>query len=181
VRYTMKKTSDSELDKRIQKEKEGGGREIRRQGDEVARTGAEENRAEILWREKKREREQDANINRRGEVQGRGKKKKSQHCRKERGPWGGSGCRRGVTGPRGPGTHRSSHSQRCQETLPFQIILSPSLLPSSSVSPVTWLSSTQEETCMSRSSYETRLPRHIASLSDVLCTGNRTEGKRERV
>ena len=30
---------------------------------------------------------------------------------------------------------------------------------------------------MSRSSYETRLPRHIASLSDVLCTGI---GQRER-
>jgi len=33
------------------------------------------NRAEILGREKKRERKQDANINRRGEVQGREKKK----------------------------------------------------------------------------------------------------------
>jgi len=42
-----------------------------------------------LWREKKREREEDANINRRGEVQGikkQNKNQKSQHCRKERGP-----------------------------------------------------------------------------------------------
>jgi len=134
-----------------------------------------------LWREKKRGREQDANINRRGDVRGSKKKKKkvtaSQHCRKERGPWGDLGCRRGATGPQGPGTHCSSHSRRCQETLLLQMLLSPSLLPSSSVSPVTCLSSTQEKTCMSCSSNETRLPRHTASLSNVLFTGT---GQRER-
>jgi len=86
----------------------------------------------------------------------------------------GLGCRRGATGP---GTHGNSCSQHCRETLPLQMLLFPSLLPSSSLSPVTWLSSTQEKTCTSRSSYETRLPRHIASLSDVLCTGI---GQRER-
>ena len=87
------------------------------------------------------------------------------------------GCTRGATGPQGPGTHRSSHSRHCREALPLQMLLSPPLLPSSSASPVTWLSSTQDKTCMSCSSYETRLPRHIASLSDVLCTGI---GQRER-
>jgi len=87
------------------------------------------------------------------------------------------GCTRGATGPQGPGTHRSSCSQCCQETLPLQMLLSPPLLPSSSLSPVTWLSSAQEKMCVSRNSYETRLPRHTASLSNVLCTGI---GQRER-
>jgi len=45
---------------------------------------------------------------------------------------------------------------------------------------MTWLSSTQEKACTSRRSYETRLPRHTAPLSDVLCPGTvRRERERE--
>jgi len=73
---------------------------------------------------------------------GEKKKKKSQQHGREKDPGDSSGHRRGATGPRGPGTHRSSRSQHCRETLPLQMLLSPALLPSSSVTLVAWLSST---------------------------------------
>ena len=122
-RQRMTKRKEREQDKNAGRKRKGSGR--------------------TRERKRERKREQDRRIERRGEVQG---SKENHSSVGKRGGQGrdreGPGHRGGATGPRGPRTHHSSRSRRCQKNLSVQTLLSPALLPSSSVTPVAWLSCT---------------------------------------